>query len=349
MAPLRLAAQEGPRAVLVTLDGVRWQEVFGGVQADRLAEQSESTQKAFEERFGGTSEEARRTRLMPFFWSEIAQRGQLLGDPRQDSVFDVANQRIFSYPGYNEILVGRPDSRIISNAKIPNRNVTVLEWLLKERGYAPGSVAAFTSWDVFPSILNTERSGIYTNAGWQELEIEGHKHPAAVDLFNRTMLTTSREWAGVRFDSFTFEGALEYLRTKTPRVLFLALGEPDDWAHAGRYDRYLEAIHRNDQQIARLWAFLQEHPAYKGKTSLVITTDHGRGTTKDTWTGHGADIEGAEQAWVALLGPGIEAKGLVRGVRGTSSQIAATLALLLGENYHESVADVAPPLALGGR
>lgn len=156
---------------------------------------------------------------------------------RWQDLFTGADRR-HSYPGYNEILCGFGDEAIDSNAKRPNPNVTVLEWLNQKPSYQ-GRVAAFGSWDVFPYILNQERSGIYVNAGWQDLEVFADEHEK--EQWNRLANSLPRVWSGVRYDAFTARGALEYLHVKRPRVLYVALGETDDWAHDGRYDLYLEA------------------------------------------------------------------------------------------------------------
>jgi hypothetical protein len=44
---------------------------------------------------------------------------------------------------------GFVNPRVRSNDKIPNPNVTVLEWLHKKSSYQ-GKIAAFGAWDVFP-------------------------------------------------------------------------------------------------------------------------------------------------------------------------------------------------------
>ena len=77
----------------------------------------------------------------------------------------VTNGLWFSYPGYNEMFSGAADPRVDSNDKVPNPNVTVLEWLNSRPGFQ-GRVAAFGSWDVLPFILNTGRSHL---AGRQRL------------------------------------------------------------------------------------------------------------------------------------------------------------------------------------
>jgi hypothetical protein len=55
-------------------------------------------------------------------------------------------------------LCGFADPRIASNDKIPNPNVTVLEWLHNKPEFR-GKVAAFGAWDTFPAIFNAERPG----------------------------------------------------------------------------------------------------------------------------------------------------------------------------------------------
>ena len=78
---------------------------------------------------------------------------------------EVRNPWWFSYPGYNEILTGSADPAIDSNDKIWNRNVTFLEILNGINGFK-NHVFAFGSWDVFPYIINTQRSGVPVNSGF---------------------------------------------------------------------------------------------------------------------------------------------------------------------------------------
>jgi hypothetical protein len=202
-------------------------------------------------------------------------------------------------------------------------------------------VAAFCSWDTFPDIINADRSGIPVNAGWRVLE---HGTDAAeLNRLNALFTELPHNWENVRYDYFTFRGAQEYLRAKQPRVLYVSLGETDDWAHAGRYDLYLDAAHRNDRYVQQLWETAQTLPAYAGTTSLILTTDHGRGDTRVEWKNHGADVPGADQMWIAVLGPDTPAGPPPEGTV-TQSQVAATLAALLGEDFCAAVPAAAPPL-----
>jgi len=92
--------------------------------------------------------EARRLKLMPFFWGTLVPGGQAFGNRDVGSAARVLNAEHVSYPGYNELLTGVPDPLITSNAPMPNRNVTVLEWLHGRPGFA-GRVGVAAAWRVF--------------------------------------------------------------------------------------------------------------------------------------------------------------------------------------------------------
>jgi hypothetical protein len=76
----------------------------------------------------------------------------------------------------------------------------------------------------------------------------------------------------------------------------------------------------------------------------VITVDHGRGRTARDWTDHNAKVEGAEEVWMAVMGPDTPPLGVREDSPATQSMIAATVAALLGEDYRAAVPAAAPPL-----
>jgi hypothetical protein len=279
---------------------------------------------------------------MPFIWSVIANRGQIFGDPSADSTSRLTNGLWFSYPGYNEILAGVADARIESNDKIPNPNITVLEWLNGRPGFS-GRVAAFGSWDVLPSILNVGRSRIPAGSGWQPVPAASSDRERAI---NELANDLPRYWAYGPFDAPVVAAAIEHVRTRQPRVLYLMLGEGDEWAHEGRYDLYLDATLRADRFIERLWNLAQSLPGYANRTAFVITTDHGRGATTKDWMNHGREVPAAERTWMAVIGPGVAPLGVRQSVQVTASQVAATLATLVGEDFRSARPDAAPPLPL---
>jgi hypothetical protein len=279
---------------------------------------------------------------MPFFWTVVARAGQVFGDPAHSSVARVTNTLRFSYPGYNELLSGFADPRIDSNNKILNPNITVLEWLIRRPGF-DGRVAAFGSWELLPWILNEQRSGIPSNgAGAPVLRPASDRERA----INELAADLPPYWGTTRFDAPTGFGALEYLRRHRPRVLYVMLGETDEWAHGRRYDLYLDAAWRNDRFVRRLWETAQSMREYRNRTALVLTTDHGRGDDAKTWTSHGRDVPVADRIWMAVMGPGVPPLGVRDGVNATQSQIAATVAALLAEDYRSGQPKAAPPLNL---
>jgi len=330
--------------VLVVTDGMRWQDVFRGADSALMhhAHGGVDDTTALRHDFWRATVAERRALLMPFLWNEIAQHGQIYGDVDSGSVATVTNGLKFSYPGYNEMLTGHADPRINSNSAGPNPNVTVFEWL-SHRPTLGGEEAAFGTWSAFDDIFNRARSGIYVRAGWDQ-PFDGTLTPRE-RLINGLYASTTQLWSDLAYDSFGHVSAMDYLTRHVPRALFVGYGETDEWAHMGRYDHYLRAAHQVDAFIADLWNTMQSMPEYRGSTTFIITTDHGRGSGLDSWRDHGKDVEGAEDIWIAVMGPDTPPLGeRTRTATVTQSQIAATLAALLGEDYHAAVPQSAAPL-----
>ena len=336
-----------PRAtthvILVTIDGLRWQDVFTGADNRMMNKEHGGVADllALRKRFWRGEPEHRRELLMPFLWGVVAKDGQIFGDPGQNARAVVTNGHKFSYPGYSELLCGFADPRIASNDKLPNPNVTVLEWLHGRPGFE-GRVAAFSGWDVHASILNRQRSGLFVECADDPVTVA--RSPERRDDLQQMFDHLPSAWPGFVFDALTFARCREYVLCNRPRVLYLALGETDEWGHGRRYDHYLQMANTADAMIRQLWETAQAHADTRGHTSLVITVDHGRGRTEKNWTDHDAKVEGAEEVWMAVLGPDTPPLGVRKDVATTQSMIAATVALLLGEDYAAAQPKAAPPL-----
>ncbi len=318
--------------ILITLDGVRWQDVFTGADSLLLFDPvySPDTAQAKKQFWAPTAAE-RRKRLMPFYWNTLSMQGQLYGNRLIDSKMNVVNPYWFSYPGYNEILSGYADDRIDSNDKKDNPNTTVLEFLNNKPEFK-GKVAVFSSWNVIEAAVNENRSGIYANAALEPIK---PARTATDSLLNNMMTGIPSEFSDVRNDAVTYYAAKDYLRQHRPRVLFISFDETDELAHAGRYADYLRMMQSLDRLIKDLWTTLQQHPQYKSKTTLVITTDHGRGhTPKARWKDHGTKTPDSYQIWLTAVGPDTSPTGEQRGGPILfQNQIAATLARLLGYTF----------------
>jgi Type I phosphodiesterase / nucleotide pyrophosphatase len=341
MPPARAQAP-ARNVVVITLDGLRWQEFFTGADREYFKKEKDGAPGAAEKRFWRATPAERRATLMPFVWDTIATKGQIFGDPSKGSRSHLTNGLWFSYPGYNEMLSGAADPRVDSNDKVPNPNTTVLEWLNTRPGFQ-GRVAAFGSWDVLPFILNTSRSHLPVGSGFTPVPQPRTDRERAI---NELAADLPLYWDYGPPDAPIVYAALERLRTDKPRVLYIMLGEGDEWAHAGRYDLYLDATFRADRFIHRMWDTLQSMPEYANQTTLLVTTDHGRGATLADWNNHGTKVPAAESTWMLALGAAVPPLGVREGVTITTSQLAATIAAVVGEDFKRAVATAAPPLPL---
>lgn len=331
--------------ILITFDGLRWQEVFNGGDSLLMNQQPFLKDKKIKEKFWRDDLTERRKTLLPFFWNTIARNGQLYGNRALDSKTNVTNNQWFSYPGYNEILTGYADNeRIHSNDKLYNPNKTVLEFINSQPAFK-GKVAAFTSWDVFPYIINDKRSGVMVSGG--QAKATGSKLTEREKTLDQMMNSIPNPLGDIRLDAFTFYYGLEYMKKNKPRVLYFAFDETDDFAHAGEYAAYLNSAFYTDRFLDELWNYVQSDPVYKNKTTMILTCDHGRGTNAEDWKHHGEKVVGADQIWMAVIGPDTPATGEVKKAsQYYQNQVAKTMATFLGVNYvaDKSTGDVISPM-----
>ncbi|MBK8954558.1 MAG: alkaline phosphatase family protein [Saprospiraceae bacterium] len=319
--------------IFITLDGLRWQELFGGAD-DSLVRDLRFVKDTtlLKASYWDDDPDVRRRTLMPWMWNTVGVNGVLLGNQWKGSKVQVTNMHWFSYPGYQEILAGFSDPGVKSNDKIWNPNVTVLEWIQQKEGFQE-KVAAFGSWDVFPYIINQQRNGMYINAGFDTAS--GASLTVKERWLNEIQFQCPKLWNGVRLDVMTHQYAMEYIQKNHPRLVYISYGETDDFAHDGKYDYYLDAAHRTDAMIAQLWDYCQQDPFYKNRTTFVITTDHGRGDlNKREWTSHGKLINGSNFIWIAAIGPDTPGRGEVQNAkRYFQNQAAKSVAKFLGFDY----------------
>ena len=180
--------------------------------------------------------------------------------------------------------------------------------------------------------------------GWETPE-PGATAPRA-ELLNTMYATITREFSDMPWDALLQQTLLEYVRTKKPRLLFVGYGETDEWAHNGRYDLVLASAHAVDGFIRELWNTMQAMPEYRGKTTFLITTDHGRGSGEENWKHHDWNVDGRREHVDRGARPGHSPRSAPARTwpRVTQSQIAATAAALLGKDWAAANPKAAPPL-----
>ena len=327
------AQQKTENMIVITIDGFRWQEVFGGMDSSvakvRRYNQSDSAY-LFKKYWAGDAAE-RREKLLPFLWSTIAEHGQIYGNRNYGNKVDNANPYWISYPGYSEIFCGYADALVNSNGYKNNPNTNVLEFINKQPKFK-NKVAAFAAWEAFDRILNKPRCDFPVVSAFDPC---GGTNPTPKEeLINVLLKEAYRPLGnGECIDAYTHYEAMEYLKTKKPKVLYIAYGEADEWAHEGHYKDYLDNAHQVDAWIKDIWNYIQNEPQYKNKTSLFIAVDHGRGVEKQ-WSDHNNKVPGAHEIWFAVMGPDTPAKGEVKQEGQLyQKQYAQTMASLLGLKF----------------
>lgn len=332
MAELATTASTSENIFIIITDGFRWQEVFNGADSLLINNETFTADNAtLKSMYWADTKEERRKRLMPFFWNVIVNNGQLIGNRDLENKMNVANIYSVSYPGYNEIFTGTTNLSISGNSKKNNPNINVLEYLENKEEFE-GKIAVFSSWNVFPYILNRERSRIMMNCGYEQLE--SLTDNSGVAMINSVQEKGILNKTATRYDMLTYTTAKEYIKTNKPRIVVIGFGETDDFAHQKRYDLYLQQANQVDRMIGELWHMVQTTPEYKNNTNFLITTDHGRGKNLKHWSGHGFFIDGSSQTWLAMIGPNIYPLGeSAKKQQAYNKQLAKTIANLVGEDF----------------
>ncbi len=325
--------RETENVVIVTLDGLRWQEVYRGADSTLINSKYTTSKDSIRRQFWAETAEERRKILMPFIWSTMANNGQLYGNRDKGNKCEVANLFGSSYPGYNEMFVGKPDNRINGNRAIYNPNTSVLEYINQQRGFE-NKVAVFASWELFPYIFNIKRSGLNVNAGYTNVEnIDATPQIKYLNELQHKVPHTIGP--NTRVDTMTYELGMAYMKQYKPRIMYFAFDETDEMGHQGNYAKYLKDIKQQDEYIKQLWKYIQSDPVYSNKTTLILTSDHGRGDTSPwAWTEHSILIKNSIQTWLGVIGPDTQADGEVTtSTTIYQKQIAQTIAQLLGINF----------------
>jgi len=347
--PPKKVALKTKNVILIVADGLRWQEIFTGAEHDLLTTDhggNWASQDYLLKQFWRDTPEERRRALFPFIWGSLAPHGQLIGNQTKGSIAHVTNGLDFSYPGYNEMLTGVPDPKIDSNEYGPNPHPTVYEWLNNQPAFHD-KVAVFATWDAFSDIFNQKRSRFHTFlAGSTTLPFPGPAPTPRQVLMNDLVRETTRLDNDSISDAFIQVPLLDFLKVGQARVMFVGFGETDDWAHAGRYDLVLESARNFDRSVQQIWTLLQSRPDYRDSTTLILTADHGRGSGPVDWKEHGVEQPGSENIWLAVMGPDTKPLGERSNIEPvTQSQIPATIAAFLGQDYRSAVPEAGAPIA----
>ena len=317
--PPKVASQSKTTVVVVALDGVRWQEVFDGVDpklARAMSVPSRDVVPADE--------------LMPNLHQLIRSRGGAIGAPEHGALMVASGPNYVSLPGYVEMLSGRPAACQTNECPLTEQE-TIADQLADRSGGWAGDVAVIASWAGLAKAAARHPERIVVSAGRSRGPTRHYLRydEQAAELLDAGARSAAYPGYGdFRPDRFTAAIALRYLKTHRPAFLFVGLGEPDAYAHRGLYGDYLRSLRQADAVIGEIDHLLGEMAAKGQRTTLVVTTDHGRGRR---FAGHGKVAPESARVWLVASGAGIAARGYVPApTTRRLADIAPTLRQLMG-------------------
>jgi phosphopentomutase/2,3-bisphosphoglycerate-independent phosphoglycerate mutase family metalloenzyme len=285
-------------AVVIVLDGARWQDVLIGVDGELAAEAKMDPRSANEPTMPRLAELAR-------------TRGALYGAPDSGTVIRASGPNFVSLPGYSEILGGRPPAACGSNQCPPTLRPTLADEM-RAWSDSPRDVAIFSSWPDLVRVATLHPHTLVVSGGRSLRQNEPllREDDQTSDLLDRG--ASALAWPGdgdFRPDRFTVPLAARYLEVARPRFLFLSLGEPDEYAHRGDYAEYLESLRFADDAIAGLVDAIDRMGERGRRTTVYVTADHGR--ARD-FRDHGAKWPESSRSWLVVIGD-TQARGVVDG------------------------------------
>jgi hypothetical protein len=296
--------------VIVSLDGVRWQDVFGTHAPPPLSQDPtlDYTPPA-----------------LPELQRLMADDGAALGHPDSASVFSVAGPSFASLPGYTQLFAGRSTVACFTNACERTTEPTLMDRVGAR--YGASQAVLISSWPDLERAALAAPDLALASAGrnggtGRELlaSTEGSGQIAlAMDL-------APDPGAGdYRPDEYTQLLGHSILETMQPRLLFIGLGDTDEYAHQDNYARYRSTLEQTDAWLGQMVSLASQLADEGHSTAFFITTDHGRG---ESFVDH-VDDPAAGRTWLIAAGAAIGARGPLDH-DAALADLAPTVAYLLG-------------------
>lgn len=223
--------------LLVTLDGVRPQELFGTGGADRTA--------------------------MPFLMDELLPRGSFLGSETDPAAFRMGSPIGISMSGYHSIFKGRLTLCFENDHPAP-RGETLVTRVQAAFPDEPKPVKVYVTWPRICDCLKADATRADILRGRREME----------KILAERGTPVPKVAPG---DTAAFTLAMEGLRAGAPRLFYLGFNQSDAAAHGGDYDRLLWVLENYDRFLRDLVAEMERLEAEGRAVTLIVTTDHGRG------------------------------------------------------------------------
>jgi hypothetical protein len=302
-------------AVILVVDGVRWREVFYGV--DPVAAEALGLPEAD----GPT--------LMPHLHA-LAKEGVTFGNHLLGDRFYASGPNYVSLPGYTEILTGRP-ADCQENDCEPHLPFTIAgEATIASVSRDPTSPwsVVLSSWPNIAQIAPNEAA--ITSTGRKAGTM---RERLAIDPELALTLQLGEGPSPFPFhpdyrsDVWTGQLAIQVLKRVAPPVLFVSLVDTDEHGHALEYGAYLDALACADTLLG---GFMDTARGLgpQHRVTFFVTTDHGRA---NNFKDHGRNHPESAETWL-IVGGGRVGRGARRWLAPSRHlrDIAPTIRVLLG-------------------
>lgn len=290
--------------VLVTVDGVRTQELFDGPDHTLVAADESNTGSA-----------------MPYLVDRLIPKGTFIGAPSVDRPMNVGTPVGISLPGYQTLVTGR-FTFCFSNECSPPASETLLDRLARTYRLDRRDLVVYSTRPGFCSGTDAARHADAV-CGEQAIRVRWQQEVGS------SRATTPTD-AVFTVDEAAIDLAVERLRRDPPPFLHLALDDTDGAAHQGDYGTYLAALRHADDGLRRLDAEIDRMLARGLPVTLIVTTDHGRGRGSH-WTEHRWNVAGTDEIWLYARGAGVATRGAIASLRPyTLRDVRPTIEKLMG-------------------
>jgi Type I phosphodiesterase / nucleotide pyrophosphatase len=258
-----IIAAQPKNVIYVTLDGLRWQDLY-------------ETKQYF-----------------PTLWKKHAETAHFYGKPGSNKYFEVASVPI-SQPSYTSQMTGKVLSCFDNKCSRISQE-TVLEFIKLKLKLKRENVAVFSSWKQINLVAEHTAGTIVSNNSQAAMTdpITGKVDSTMLRLNQQQTEPTPYE--GYRYDRYTYQQAIHYLKKYQPKLLWIGLFDADSEAHLNNKPGYDKALRYFDYAIDNLIETLKEMGIYQD-TTIIITTDHGRGDGKN-WITHGPSYPESKKTW----------------------------------------------------
>jgi hypothetical protein len=240
---------------------------------------------------------------IPWMWNDLRPQGTLYTDFYNDFV------TTYTTPGHLAILTGQwqvqPNLVAEGSRDVRGDEPTIFEYYRHHTG-APQSAC----W-----IVTGKKNNLQTDWGLE---------PALGPAYKANVILGGT-------DTETFHSLATVLSQDYPSLVMVNFRDVDEVGHTGDWDLYTNAIRTADTLVYRIWTeLIQGDPLYKDRTTLIVTSDHGRHSPGfGGFQHHGGVCQGDRHVIFLALGPDTPA-GRVVTERRYQIDLAPTVGELLG-------------------